>query len=96
MFIFIIKGLLTEESTTGKITSQHGLFYDHLIKDYGDKFAQKYLDSNERAIKEIKNIIDDETLFTDELIDFKYDACFCDREVESLVIENNFSVKTKT
>jgi len=42
-----------------------------------------------------KNIIDDETLFTDELIDFKYDACFCDREVESLVIENNFSVKTK-
>ena len=42
-----------------------------------------------------KKIIDDETQFTEELIDFKYTACFCDREIENLVIENNFSVKTK-
>lgn len=51
-------GIKTSGNTTGKITSQHGLFYDHLIKDFGDKFAQKYLDANERAIKEIKNIMD--------------------------------------
>ena len=58
-------GLKTSGNTTGKITSQHGLFYDHLIKDYGDKFAQKYLDSNERAIKDIKNIIDENNIECD-------------------------------
>ena len=58
-------GIKTSGNTTGKITSQHGLFYDHLIKDYGDKYAQKYLDSNERAIKEIKNIIDENNIECD-------------------------------
>ena len=58
-------GIKTSGNTTGKITSQHGLFYDHLIKDYGDKFAQKYLDANERAIKEIKKIIDESNIECD-------------------------------
>lgn len=58
-------GIKTSGNTTGKITSQHGLFYDHLIKDYGDKFAQKYLDSNEKAITEIKNIIDENNIECD-------------------------------
>ena len=30
-------------NTTGKVTSQHGLFYKHLIKDYGKEYARKYL-----------------------------------------------------
>ena len=38
-------------NTTGKITSQHGLFYDHLIKDYGEEYAHKYLEANEEAIR---------------------------------------------
>ena len=29
-------------NTTGKITSQHGLFYDHLISDYGEEYARNY------------------------------------------------------
>jgi len=49
-------------NTTGKITSQHGLFYDHLIKDYGEEYARKYLEANEEAIKNIKKIIDDEKI----------------------------------
>ena len=54
--------------TTGKITSQHGLFYDYLINSYGQKFAKDYLDVNEKAIKNIKNIIDEENINCD----FKY------------------------
>ena len=30
-------------NTTGKITSQHDLFYAHLIDDYGEDYAKKYL-----------------------------------------------------
>ena len=52
-------GVKVSGNTTGKITSQHGLFYDHLIKDYGEKFAQKYLDANQKAITNIKEIIDE-------------------------------------
>ena len=58
-------GIKTSGNTTGKITSQHGLFYEHLIKDFGDKYAQKYLDANERAIKEIKKIIDESNIECD-------------------------------
>ena len=47
-------------NTTGKITSQHGLFYDHLITDYGKNFAQKYLEASEEAISNIKKIIKEE------------------------------------
>ena len=30
-------------NTTGKITSQHGLFYNYLVSNYGIQYAQKYL-----------------------------------------------------
>ena len=49
-------------NTTGKITSQHGLFYDHLIQDFGEAYAKKYLEANEEAIKNIKEIIDREKI----------------------------------
>ncbi len=58
--------------TTGKITSQHGLFYDYLTNSYGHKFAKDYLDANEEAIENIKNIIDEE----DINCDFKYQKSF--------------------
>lgn len=58
-------GLKTSGHTTGKITSQHGLFYSHLVKDFGEKFAKKYLKSNEEAIQNIKNIIDEEQIDCD-------------------------------
>lgn len=52
-------------NTTGKITSQHGLFYDHLVSDYGKNFAQKYLEANEKAINNIKKIIEEENIECD-------------------------------
>ena len=52
-------------NTTGKVTSQHGLFYDHLIKDFGEEYAHKYLQANEDAIKNIKDIIEKEKIECD-------------------------------
>lgn len=66
--IVVEKGEIGEKvsgNTTGKITSQHGLFYDHLIKDYGEQYARKYLEANEEAIKNIKDIIDKEQIECD-------------------------------
>lgn len=61
----IEKGEIGEKvsgNTTGKITSQHGLFYDHLISDYGEEYAYKYWEANEEAIKGIKDIIKKEKI----------------------------------
>ena len=51
--------------TTAKITSQHDLFYKYLYDSYGKDLAKKYLDSNEEAISNIKNIIDVENIDCD-------------------------------
>lgn len=47
----------TSGKTTGKITSQHGLFYEYLINSENKEFAKKYLKANENAIDNIENII---------------------------------------
>lgn len=49
-------------NTTAKITSQHGLLYDYLLKSYGFDTAKKYLDSNEEAISTIENIVKTENI----------------------------------
>lgn len=58
-------GEKTTGHTTAKITSQHGLFYDYLISSYGKAFAKDYLEANELAIKNIKDIIDVEKIKCD-------------------------------
>ena len=50
---------------TAKITSQHGLIYKYLYDSYGEYTAKKYLDSNQEAITNIKNIIDIENINCD-------------------------------
>lgn len=44
--------------TTAKITSQHNLIYEYLIKSFGLEKAQQYADINEKSIKFIKNTIE--------------------------------------
>ena len=52
-------------NSTAKVTSQHGLFYDYLIKSQGKLKAKQYLDANEQAIKNIENIINQENIDCD-------------------------------
>lgn len=65
-------GEKTTGNTTGKITSQHGLFYSYLINNFNEKYARDYLLSNEEAIHNIKNIIDEENI----KCDFEYQSNF--------------------
>jgi len=52
----------TSGNTTAKITSQHGLFYKYLIDSVGEKQAKQYLKANEKAIKNIEKIINEENI----------------------------------
>lgn len=55
----------TSGNTTAKITSQHGLFYSYLLQSVGKEAAQQYLESNEKAIKNIAKIIEEEKIECD-------------------------------
>lgn len=46
----------TTSKTTGKITCQHNLIYDELIKNYGLEFAKKYYKINDIALKKYKEL----------------------------------------
>lgn len=43
--------------TTGKITAQHGLVYDKMIRDMGEENARKYLYANLDATQKFKELI---------------------------------------
>lgn len=47
----------TTARTTAKITAQHGLIYDEIIKHYGLEFAQSYYTANEEAARFIDELI---------------------------------------
>ena len=49
----------TTGHTTAKITSQHNLIYDKIIKQFGTELAQQYATANETAIRKIKALIDE-------------------------------------
>ena len=51
--------------TTAKITSQHGLFYTYLYETYGEKLAKDYLNANQEAIENIKQMIEEEKINCD-------------------------------
>lgn len=44
-------------NTTAKITSQHGIFYDRLIKTVGKDYARQYANAHQNAIEDYRNII---------------------------------------
>lgn len=44
------------KNTTAKITSQHGLIYHKLIKNFGIEKARLYLEANESAVKQYRDL----------------------------------------
>lgn len=46
------------KGTTAKITSQHGLIYDSLIRRFGTEYAALYLEANEKALGEYRRLCD--------------------------------------
>lgn len=47
----------TTSGTTGKVTSQHGLIYAELVKQFGQKNMQLYADVYTRALEDIEALI---------------------------------------
>jgi glycine/D-amino acid oxidase-like deaminating enzyme/nitrite reductase/ring-hydroxylating ferredoxin subunit len=45
--------------STAKLTSQHGLVYDHLVDNFGERRARQYARANETAIDHVENRIDE-------------------------------------
>ena len=42
--------------TTGKITSQHGLIYSRLVRQFGSEKARMYYDANQMAVEEFRRL----------------------------------------
>lgn len=53
------------KGTTAKITSQHGLIYQHLEKNMGKEAARLYAAANRQAIEEYRRLIHDRAVFCD-------------------------------
>lgn len=51
--------------TTAKITSQHGLIYHYLAKNFSVDFARKYYEANEEAINNIEQIVNENNIDCD-------------------------------
>lgn len=66
------------KNTTAKITSQHDLIYDYIIKNFGEKAAGQYAAANDAAIAEYKNIIENNSIECD----------FCQKDAYLYTSEN--------
>lgn len=47
------------QNTTAKITSQHGLIYDKLIREFGVETARLYLQANQQALERYRSLAKD-------------------------------------
>ncbi len=77
----------TSGHTTAKITAQHGLLYQKLVRRYGVDFARQYYDANTAAIEEYRRLaatIACDFHTTDNLIYSRKSEAEIDRELEAL------------
>ena len=74
--------------TTAKITSQHNLIYKYLIDSVGLKQAKQYLDANQEAISNIKNIIQNENIDCDLETQDSYVYTTDETEIKKIHLEN--------
>lgn len=85
-------GEKTSGHTTAKITLQHGLIYDYLINTFGFDYALNYFQANEKAISNIKNIIDTENINCD--FEFKNNYIYTTNQNELTTIQNEIKAVT--
>ncbi len=78
-------------NTTAKITSQHGLLYDYLLNSFGFDIAKGYLNSNEEAIKTIKDIVKKENINCDLVSQDAY-VYTCDKSSVQRIVDEVSSV----
>lgn len=62
----------TSGRTTGKVTAQHGLMYEELVRHQGRDRAQVYAAANMKAVQLIREIISDERISCDWQSDDNY------------------------
>lgn len=79
----------TSGKNTGKITSQHGLFYKYLIDSNGKEFAKDYFNANEEAIENIEEIINKEKIECDFERDNSYVFSRNEKDSEEIKSEKN-------
>lgn len=79
------------KNTTAKITSQHALIYDKLIKEFGEDKARQYANANKLAIEKYKEIIDEEKI----KCDFEEKDAYLYTLDNVLALENELKAATK-
>jgi len=80
------------KNTTAKITSQHDLIYDSIIKEFGEEGARQYARANELAIKKYTQIITEENIDCD--FEYKDAYLYTLNNIESLEDEYNAALKS--
>jgi len=75
------------QNTTAKVTSQHGLIYDKLIREFGVEKARLYLEANQKALEEYRGLCQNIDCDFEEKSAFVYslsDRKKIDRELAAL------------
>ena len=85
-------GEKTSGHTTAKITLQHGLIYNYLINTFGFDYASNYYKANEKAISNIKSIIDTENINCD--FEFKNNYIYTTSQEDLTKIQNEIKAVT--
>ena len=77
----------TTKNTTAKITSQHGLIYDSLLRSKGKTYAAGYLEANQRALEKYRTLSEQYDFDFEEKSAFVYslrDRARIEREVQAV------------
>lgn len=79
----------TSGKNTGKLTSEHGLFYKYLIDSNGKEYAKDYFNANQEAITNIEKIINNENIECDFEKDDSYVFSRNEKDSEEIKSEKN-------
>ncbi|MBE6905993.1 MAG: FAD-dependent oxidoreductase [Ruminococcaceae bacterium] len=83
----------TTGNTTGKLTVQHEIIYNNIVKKYGWDFAKSYADSQKSAINFIRQAVKKESIDCQLADNTAYVYAILESEVETLEKEYETAVK---